>query len=284
MIIFDLFEAVTPVGKDIKDVATKAAVIKARMAHPTATSDIEALAKDMIDTQKNDEEEIARAQEINDRQDELLQQIRKLDRRQDDEIDSIEDEENDLVTQVKRLQAANAKLSQTIAAMKGKKAEVAETEVSKKSPHEQGMADIYYRGRGNAEEHGYVKGTAEYDQYVAGLKQGREDFGQEGEYGKDYTEESVEQPSDDVLKKLFKDFGDIFGKQPAQPKPQEKKPVNETLRAGYNPLTSKEHWHEVKNHLTKLLAEPSIPYEDKQVIRQRYLDKKKEAEQKGWEK
>ena len=222
MIIFDLFEAVTPVGKDIKDVATKAAVIKARMAHPTATSDIEALAKDMIDTQKNDEEEIARAQEINDRQDELLQQIRKLDRRQDDEIDHIEDEENDLVTQVKRLQAANAKLSQTIAAMKGKKAEVAETEVSKKSPHEQGMADIYYRGRGNAEEHGYVKGTPEFDQYVAGLKQGREDFGQEGEYGKDYTEEGAEPNKE--LSDLFKMFGQTFGRQPVQ-KPTPGKPT-----------------------------------------------------------
>ena len=54
-------------------------------------------------------------------------------------------------------------------------------------------------------------------------------------------------------------------------------------RAGYNPLTSQEHWQQVKNHLTKLLAS-DMPYADKQVVRQRYLEKQKEAQQKGWEK
>mgnify|MGYP003348165509 FL=1 len=54
-------------------------------------------------------------------------------------------------------------------------------------------------------------------------------------------------------------------------------------RSGYNPLTSQKHWQEVKNHLTKLLS-TDMPYADKEVVRQRYLEKKKEAQQKGWEK
>jgi len=97
------------------------------------------------------------------------------------------------------------------------------------------------------------------------------------------SNESVEPNNQDVLGQLFKDFEKIFGKQSQQPK-QPQQPVKEALRAGYNPLTSEKHWHEVKNHLTKLLANPDIGYEDKQVIRQRYLDKQKEAQQKGWEK
>jgi hypothetical protein len=96
----------------------------------------------------------------------------------------------------------------------------------------------------------------------------------------------AEQPQDDVMKRLFKDFGDIFGKQPPQPKSQEpeKKEVKEMNRAGYNPLTSEQHWLEVKNHLTKLLSAPGMSYADKQVIRQRYNEKAKEAREKGWEK
>ena len=96
----------------------------------------------------------------------------------------------------------------------------------------------------------------------------------------------AEQPQDEVMKRLFKDFGDIFGKQPPQPKAQEpeKKEVKEMNRAGYNPLTSEEHWAEVKNHLTKLLSAPGMSYADKEVIRQRYNEKAKKAREKGWEK
>ena len=67
------------------------------------------------------------------------------------------------------------------------------------------------------------------------------------------------------------------------PKPGQSFGGLEEGRAGYNPLTSQQHWQEVKNHLTKLLAS-DMPYADKQVVRQRYLEKQKEAQQKGWEK
>ena len=55
-------------------------------------------------------------------------------------------------------------------------------------------------------------------------------------------------------------------------------------RAGYNPLTSKEHWHEVERQLANLLNNPSLDTESRAEVRQRYLEKRKEAQQKGWAK
>ncbi len=118
MIALDLFEGDDSDRSNIKDVATKAAIIKARMAHPSSASDTEALAKDMIDTQARDEQEIEHAQEINQRQDELLQQIKKLDSRQDHDINDIESEENSLEKQIQNLRLANEKLTNTIANMR----------------------------------------------------------------------------------------------------------------------------------------------------------------------
>lgn len=55
-------------------------------------------------------------------------------------------------------------------------------------------------------------------------------------------------------------------------------------RAGYNPLTSKDHWHEVERQLSNLLNNPSLDPESRAEVRQRYLEKRKEAQQKGWAK
>jgi hypothetical protein len=98
--------------------------------------------------------------------------------------------------------------------------------------------------------------------------------------------ETEQQPQDDVMKRLFKDFGDIFGKQPPEPKSQEpeKKEVKEMGRAGFNPLRSREDWLDVQEHLARLMNTPGMSYEDKQVIRQRYLEKQKEAQEKGFTK
>jgi hypothetical protein len=98
--------------------------------------------------------------------------------------------------------------------------------------------------------------------------------------------ETEQPPQDEVMKRLFKDFGDIFGKQPPEPKPQEpeKKEVKEMGRAGFNPLRSREDWLDVQEHLARLMNTPGMSYEDKQVIRQRYLEKQKEAQEKGFTK
>jgi hypothetical protein len=55
-------------------------------------------------------------------------------------------------------------------------------------------------------------------------------------------------------------------------------------RSGYNPLTSKEHWHEVERQLSNLLNNPSLDTQSRAEVRQRYLEKRKEAQQKGWAK
>jgi hypothetical protein len=55
-------------------------------------------------------------------------------------------------------------------------------------------------------------------------------------------------------------------------------------RAGYNPLTSQEHWHEVERQLSNLLNNPSLDPQSRAEVRQRYLEKRKEAQQKGWAK
>ena len=99
--------------------------------------------------------------------------------------------------------------------------------------------------------------------------------------------ETEQQPQDDeVMKRLFKDFGDIFGKQPSQPKSQEpeKKEVKEMGRAGYNPLTSKQHWHEVEQYLFDLINNKSLDDTTRAEAKQRYLEKRKEAQLKGWTK
>jgi hypothetical protein len=55
-------------------------------------------------------------------------------------------------------------------------------------------------------------------------------------------------------------------------------------RAGFNPLRSREDWLDVQEHLARLMNTPGMSYEDKQVIRQRYLEKQKEAQEKGFTK
>lgn len=142
---------------------------------------------------------------------------------------------------------------------------VKEGEESHSRAWEHGAADIYYGRPAKPQSHGYEKGTVEYEDYIKGYRYGQTVYGERGEFGKDYTEESSmaaarkhptgpkftgywkgtdkgtpgtkmvggsmeenTQPKDqDVLGQLFKDFEKIFGKQPAQPKPQPQKPVKE---------------------------------------------------------
>jgi hypothetical protein len=55
-------------------------------------------------------------------------------------------------------------------------------------------------------------------------------------------------------------------------------------RAGYNPLTSEKHWHEVERQLSQLINDRTLDPESRAEARQRYLEKRKEAQQKGWAK
>jgi hypothetical protein len=98
--------------------------------------------------------------------------------------------------------------------------------------------------------------------------------------------ETEQQPQDDVMKRLFKDFGDIFGKQPPEPKSQEpeKKEVKEMGRAGYNAMQTEKDWIEVERQLAQLINDRTLDPESRAEARQRYLEKRKEAQQKGWAK
>jgi hypothetical protein len=169
---------------------------------------------------------------------------------------------------------------------------VAENKSSK--AYEQGGRAGYY---GRAYKNPYESGTNDHADY----KRGYLDFRNEGkDYGvekkkqspsidrdRDFLEgEDQSQPNNEVMKRLFKDFGDIFGKQPPQPKSQEpkQKEVKEMNRAGYNPLTSEKHWHEVERQLAQLINDRTLDPESRAEARQRYLEKRKEAQQKGWAK
>jgi hypothetical protein len=55
-------------------------------------------------------------------------------------------------------------------------------------------------------------------------------------------------------------------------------------RAGYNPLTSEQHWHEVEQYLSSMINNRTLDPETRAEYRQRYLEKRKEAQQKGWAK
>jgi hypothetical protein len=98
--------------------------------------------------------------------------------------------------------------------------------------------------------------------------------------------ETEQPPQDEVMKRLFKDFGDIFGKQPPQPKSQqpEKKEVKEMGRAGYNPMQTEKDWIEVERYLSQMINEPTLDPETRKEYRQRYLEKRQEAQLKGWTK
>jgi hypothetical protein len=55
-------------------------------------------------------------------------------------------------------------------------------------------------------------------------------------------------------------------------------------RAGYNPLTSQQHWYEVERYLSGMINDRTLDPETRAEARQRYLEKRKEAQQKGWAK
>jgi hypothetical protein len=172
------------------------------------------------------------------------------------------------------------------------KKDVHETKSSK--AYEQGGREGYY-GRPNRNP--YDAGTEEHADYNRGYR----DFRDEGkDYGvdkpkkpssidrdRDFLEgQDQSQPTDEVMKRLFKDFGDIFGKQPPEPKSQEpeKKEVKEMGRAGYNAMQTEKDWIEVERYLSKLINDRTLDPESRAEARQRYLEKRKEAQQKGWAK
>jgi hypothetical protein len=55
-------------------------------------------------------------------------------------------------------------------------------------------------------------------------------------------------------------------------------------RAGYNPMNTEKDWHEVERQLSNLINDRTLDPESRAEARQRYLEKRREAQQKGWAK
>ena len=55
-------------------------------------------------------------------------------------------------------------------------------------------------------------------------------------------------------------------------------------RAGYNPMQTEKDWHEVERYLSSMINDRTLDAEIRAEARQRYLEKRKEAQQKGWAK
>jgi len=99
--------------------STKLARLKtqARAKYPAASSDLEAMAADFVDSQENDQREFQRVKDTNKKQDELLKQITAINQQQDQEIDSLDADNAGLQKNLQQIRAANTELAKKLAAM-----------------------------------------------------------------------------------------------------------------------------------------------------------------------
>lgn len=111
-----------------KDVRVQRAMQQARAEYPTAASDVEAFAKGMLDAQDQDQQDIGSLKSGLEKQKNLVRKNVDVDQDQQrmisaiqSEIEKVDQENSDLESIVQKLQAANANLQQTLAAMKSRK-------------------------------------------------------------------------------------------------------------------------------------------------------------------
>lgn len=113
-------------GSEIKDVALSRAISKAKADFPTAGSGIEALAKDFMRSQEQDQRTFDQLRQAERQQANLLSQINKLDQQQDQDINDLEDQNSTLARRLQQLQTVNSELEKKIAAMSGRRTEPAD--------------------------------------------------------------------------------------------------------------------------------------------------------------
>ena len=99
--------------------STKLARLKtqARAKYPAASSDLEAMTADFVDSQDADQQEFQRVKNTNKKQDELLKQITAINRQQDQEINGLDSDNSDLQKNLQQLRAVNTELAKKLAAM-----------------------------------------------------------------------------------------------------------------------------------------------------------------------
>jgi hypothetical protein len=103
------------------DVKVARELQKIRAKYPAALSDIEALARNEIDSTERANQQLTAIRGANEKQDELLRKLVDLDREQGQEIDNLDSENNGLEQQLARIQATNDRLQQTVGQMTGTK-------------------------------------------------------------------------------------------------------------------------------------------------------------------
>lgn len=108
-------------GAQTKDVALQRAITRAKADFPSAGSGIEALAKDLLQGQEQDQKSFDQLRNAERKQQQMLNQISKLDQRQDQEIDDLENANSALSQRIQQLQSVNSELEKKLASMSGRK-------------------------------------------------------------------------------------------------------------------------------------------------------------------
>lgn len=121
----------------VRDVALQRAISRAKADFPTAGSGIEALSKDFMRSQEQDQKSFDQIRQAERQQDQMLDQIAQLDQSQTQEIQSLEKQNSGLASRLQQLQAVNDNLEKKLAAMSGRKTKTktaAEPEPVAKTP------------------------------------------------------------------------------------------------------------------------------------------------------
>lgn len=106
---------------EIKDVSLNRAITRAKADFPTAGSGIEALAKDFMRSQEQDQTAFSQLRQAERKQDQMLSQISKIDQEQEQEIQSLDNQNSTLAKRLQQLQSVNSELEKKLAAMSGRK-------------------------------------------------------------------------------------------------------------------------------------------------------------------
>lgn len=105
----------------IKDVALQRAISRAKADFPTAGSGIEALSKDFMRSQEQDQKSFDQIRQAERRQNQMLSKINQIDQEQEQEIKDLEQQNSGLAQRLQQLQSVNSNLEKKLAAMSGRK-------------------------------------------------------------------------------------------------------------------------------------------------------------------
>jgi hypothetical protein len=106
---------------EVRDVALQRAITRAKADFPTAGTGIEALAKDFMRSQDQDQQSFDQIRQTERQQDKLLGKISRIDQEQEKEIQDLGQQNSGLAARLQQLQSVNSQLEKKLAAMSGRK-------------------------------------------------------------------------------------------------------------------------------------------------------------------